>query len=150
MRSRVNRRSLVRGGWVLGLLLLLLVALSAPISGQEDSADEPEPGVWDEVERLYERAKETGERVPKNVYDWIRQDIENLGDWEYRVVELESSDLKSVEDKLNELGQERWDCIWVQASGKTTRFFLKRPVRSYLTTLPLSQLLKLIPSAGGD
>ena len=148
MRSRVNRRSLVRGGWVLGLLLV--VSSSAPISSQEDPGDEPGTGVWHEVERLYESAKETGERVPKNIYDWIRQDIENLGDWEYRVVELDTSDSKSVEDKLNELGEERWDCIWVQTFGKTTRFFLKRPVRSYLTTLPLSGLLKLIPSGGGD
>ncbi len=114
MRSRVNCRSLVRGGWVLGLLLV--VSSSAPISSQEDPGDEPEPGVWDDVERLYESAKETGERVPKNIYDWIRQDIENLGDWEYRVVELESSDAKSVEGQLNELGQERWECIWIQTS----------------------------------
>ena len=148
MRSGMNRRSLIRGGSVLGLLLL--VSLSAPTSSQEDPGDETEPGVWTEVERLYESAKETGERVPKNIYDWVREDIENLGDWEYRVVELETSDSKSIEDELNELGQERWDCIWVQASGKTTRFFLKRPVRSYLTTLPLSQLLKLIPAGGGD
>ncbi len=62
MRSRVNRRSLVRGGWVLGLLLV--VSLSAPISSQEDPGDAAEPGVWDDVERLYESAKETGERVP--------------------------------------------------------------------------------------
>ncbi len=148
MRSGMNRRSLIRGGWMLGLLLL--VSLSAPTSSQEDPGEEPEPGMWSDVERLYESAKEAGERVPKNIYDWVREDIENLGDWEYRVVELESSDSKSIEDELNELGQERWDCIWVQASGKTTRFFLKRPVRSYLTTLPLSKLLKLIPSGGGD
>ena len=148
MQSRVNRRFSVRGGWVLGLLLVLSV--SAPISSQLDSDDESEPGVWDEVQRLYQSAKETGERVPKNIYDWIRQDIENLGDWQYRVVELETSDSKSVEGKLNELGQERWECIWVQPSLKTTRLFLKRPVRSYLTTLPLSQLLKLIPSGEGD
>ena len=147
MRSRVNRGSWARGGWVLGLLLV--VSLSAPISSQEDPGDAAESGVWDDVERLYESAKEAGERVPKNIYDWIRADIEHLGDWEYRVVELETSDAKSAEGKLNELGQERWECIWVQTSGKTTRFYLKRPVRSYLKTLPLSQLLKLIPS-GSD
>ena len=148
MRRRVNRQFLVRGGWVLGLLLL--VSLSAPISSQEDPDDERDTGVWDEVERLYERAKETGERVPKDVYDWIREDIKNLGDWEYRVVEFGSSDSKSIENKLNELGQERWECIWVQTSGKTPRIFLKRPIRSYLTTLPLSQLLKLLPAGDGD
>ena len=148
MRGRVNRRFWARGGWVLGLLLV--VSFSAPISSQEDPGEAAETGVWDEVERLYESAKETGERVPKDIYDWIREDIENLGDWEYRVVELENSDAKSLEGQLNELGQERWECIWVQTSGKTTRFFLKRPVRSYMKTLPLSQLLKLIPTGGGD
>ena len=148
MRGKVNRRSWARVGWVLGLLLV--VSFSAPISSQEDPGEAAETGVWDEVERLYESAKETGERVPKDIYDWIREDIENLGDWEYRVVELENSDAKSLEGQLNELGQERWECIWVQTSGKTTRFFLKRPVRSYLKTLPLSQLLKLIPTGDGD
>ncbi len=136
MRSKV---------WVLGLVLV--VSVSAPIS---NAGDDPEPGIWDEVQRLYQSAKETGERVPKNIYEWIRRDIENLGDWQYRVVELETGDAKSVEGQLNELGQERWECIWVQTFGKKTRFFLKRPVRSYLTTLPLSQLLKLIPAGDGD
>ena len=148
MRSGVNSRSWIRGGWVLGLLLVL--SSFAPISSQEDSGDETESGVWHDVEQLYESAKEAGEQVPKDIYDWIRQDIENLGDWEYRVVELETNDSKKLEDQLNDLGQERWECIWIQSSGKTTRFFLKRPVRSYLTTLPLSKLLKLIPSGDGD
>ena len=43
------------------------------------------------------------------------------------------------------MGAERWECIWVQPRGSQLRLILKRPVRSYLMRVPLSQLIKLIP-----
>lgn len=132
--------------------LLVVVSFCGSVSCQEqpvEPEESVEPGVWEEVERIYEKAKETGEHIPKDIYEWIRRDIENLGDWEYRVVEI-VGDANTLELKLNELGRERWECIWIEPSAQKTRFFLKRPVRSYLKTLPLSQLLKLIPTGGGD
>jgi hypothetical protein len=56
-----------------------------------------------------------------------------------------------MEQELNELGRERWECFSVQVSGKQTRFFFKRPVRSYVGSVPVSTLLNLLPGIGdGD
>jgi hypothetical protein len=135
--------------------LLSLAILAAPgAPGQQDDPAGPkrppetDPGPWEEVQELYERAKEAGEDVPKNVYDWSKSDLQAIGDWEYLVADLEESDAATLETKLNELGRERWEVIWIQPAGARTRFILKRPVRTYLQHIPLSQLLKLLPTGG--
>lgn len=115
-------------------------------------ADEKPPGTdqstWDLVQALYEKAKETGEQVPKDVYAWVKEDFGKIGDWEYHVVELSFADPKALEAKLNELGAERWECIWVQYTGSKSMFLFKRSTRSYLRNVPLSQLMKLVPGSG--
>ena len=121
------------------------------VSGQQKPTEEPsESGVWNEVVRLYETAKEKGEQVPKDVYEWARQDLQRHGTWEYRVVEVTEMASTYIETTLNELGAERWECIWIQPLGKKQRLVLKRPVQSYLRNLPLSQVLKLLPGGGSD
>lgn len=115
---------------------------------------EPEPaadpssadqGALDQVLELYEKAKDAGEQVPVDAYEWARNDLENIGDWEYLVIDIPVFDATAVQQRLNELGTERWECIWIQANGNSTSFILKRPTRSYLKHLPLSQLFKLVP-----
>ena len=44
------------------------------------------------------------------------KDIENIGDWEYKVVSYGSKDFRALEKDLNELGKERWQCFWVEAA----------------------------------
>jgi len=128
-----------------------LVASVTLIAGQETPTEEPsESGVWNEVVRLYESAKAKGEQVPKDVYEWARQDLQRHGTWDYRLVEVSESPSATIQTTLNELGAERWECIWIEPRGKTLRLFLKRPVRSYLRNLPLSQVLKLLPGGGSD
>lgn len=133
--------------WQTVVACCLMISLSLA-SGQEKPAEEPgESGVWNEVVRLYESAKEKGEQVPKNVYEWAREDLQRHGTWEYHVVEVSDA---AIEKRLNTLGAERWECIWIQPAGKQLRLVLKRPVRSYLRNLPLSQVLKLLPGGGSD
>jgi len=105
-------------------------------------------GLWDEVKELYEKAREHGDKVPNDVADWARQDIRNIGDWEYLIVEIEIEDPVAIETQLNELGGDRWECYWVEDSDGGKRFYMKRPIRVYLRHIPLSQLLKLIPMTG--
>jgi len=84
------------------------------------------------------------------VYEWAKQDLGRIGDWEYLVTELPLSDTERVQGRLNELGAERWECIWIHTTANKTSFIFKRPTKSYLRNIPLSQLMKLVPGGGSD
>ena len=115
-------------------------------------ADEPGATITDAaVERLAAAYAELGgllERNPGEAMQWAEADIENLGDWEYRIVELGDSSPESLAAELNALGDERWEAYWVESRPGGLRVFLKRSSISYLSRLPLSSLARLL--AGGN
>ncbi len=79
---------------------------------------------------------------------WASDDLENIGDWEYKVVDLSTLDIDHLEDELNSLGDERWEIVWIDVlSGKRVALF-KRPAVSWLSKLPLSQLSRMM--LGGE
>jgi hypothetical protein len=126
---------------------MLVALLAGPAVAQEATE---EPSSLEDVLALYEWAKQAGE-VPKDVYTWAKEDLANIGDWEYMVVQLDLAGATALEFKLNELGADRWELIWVNQEGSKVRLVLKRSVRTWLTKLPLSELLKMLPGApGGD
>ncbi len=102
------------------------------------------------INELYEQAKRSGEKVPATVSEWVKEDLKKIGTWEYKTVVLESRDTAGAEQRLNELGQERWECFWMERGDVGVTCFLKRPGRSVLrrTGLPLWQLTRLF--TGGD
>jgi hypothetical protein len=55
-----------------------------------------------------------------------------------------------LEQKLNELGNERWECFWMEKKEKEFLLFFKRPKLSYLQKIPQGQLFKLLNPADGD
>ncbi len=130
---------------VLVVALLSCASLAAAGAEQEAKEDAPSSRLWDRILALYEAAKETGEQVPKDIYEWAQQDFGKIGDWEYRVLDLETGDATAIETKLNELGAARWECMWIQPIAAGTRFILKRPARSYLRSIPLTDILKFFP-----
>ena len=132
------------------MLVVMLALFTFTVAGPQDDDPTATAGVWEEVKQLYELAKEAGEKVPADVYEWAKQDLESIGNWKYHIVELTSSDSSGIEERLNELGQDRWECIWVQSLGEKTRFIMKRPSRSYLSRIPLSQIMRLVPLMGSD
>ena len=99
---------------------------------------------------MYERAREAGEQVPKDIYEWARKDLESIGNWEYRIESIDMRQIDVLERRLNELGADRWECIWIQEGEGPARLIFKRPVRSYLKHVPLSRLLRAVPVGGGD
>lgn len=134
------------------LVVAAAVAQESPQPQEADKAGEPvETGsVWDEVVRLYEAARESGEQVPKDVYDWVRGDLASIGSWEYHV-ETVSGDDATLEARLAELGADRWELVGFRAvSGTAVRLVLKRPNRTYLNKVPLGELLKLVPISSED
>jgi len=117
---------------------------STSADGQASSGEES-GGVWEEILALYEKAKEAGEQVPEDAAEWVSQDLQSIGDWEYKVVELGPKTAEGLEAKLTELGTDRWECFWVQTSGTKTRLLFKRPRKSWLQSIPLTDLIQWIP-----
>ena len=140
---------------VAGWVAILLVVVGCPGSDGDDapgnSGGEEDSGLWDEVERLYGQARDTGEQVPGDVYDWLQEDLNHIGDWEYRVIAVSDLAEDGLETTMNELGVERWECFAVVREREVVHLFFKRPAKSYLRHIPISDLWKLVPGKGeGD
>ena len=101
------------------------------------------------VRELYQRARDSGETVSENMWEWAKDDVTKVGAWEYRIVELDATDLVFMEAELNRLGSARWECIWIETLGTKKRFFMKKARRSYLKHIPAGDLLKMIPKGDG-
>jgi len=106
--------------------------------------------LWKQIQALYDSAKKAGDIDAESVTEWLKSDYESMGDWEYRVIQVTSKDSSVLEGELNLAGTERWEVFWVREGSGNFTFFLKRPQRSYLRSIPLSDLLKLIPGGGGE
>ncbi|MCP3981686.1 MAG: hypothetical protein GY716_20490 [bacterium] len=115
-----------------------------PAWSQEAAKEPTEAGLWDVVASLYEVAKASGEKIPGDVYDWLRQDLQNIGAWQYRVETVPRTESAALEKLLNEVGAERWECIWIEREGSNYRLIFKRPAKSYLKTIPEWDVLRLL------
>jgi hypothetical protein len=142
------------------LILLAWLSLSACGGGDEAVAQEQPDELPDTAEQsATERAlaeltaayaglagllgQGSGEAV-----DRVQEDIENLGDWEYRIVELSGASSAVQEAELNALGDDRWEVYWVESSTDGVRFYLKRSSISYLSRVPLSTLVRMLAGGG--
>jgi hypothetical protein len=103
-----------------------------------------ETSSWEEVQKLYEKAKDAGDDVPKNIADWVKAEFQRMGTWEYRIATFDANDYAELEKELNKLGKERWECFWLEREGNALRLACKRPAQSHLQALPVKELMKLI------
>ena len=129
-------------------ILVSLLPLAFACSDLPDAPIEGSESLQDQIRELYERARRSGEEVPADAYEWAREDIEKIGDWEYRVLAVESVGDRALEEQLNELGSDRWEAFWIEPRPGGLRVVLKRPSRSYLRHVPLQELRHLIPGGG--
>jgi hypothetical protein len=97
------------------------------------------------IQELYQTAREAGDDVPSDAYTWAKSDIARIGDWEYQIVRLDAESDTAILERLDALGSERWEVFWLERQGAELRVFLKRPARSYLRLLPISELSRLVP-----
>ena len=105
----------------------------------------------DWVTSLYEQARNTGETTTTTAKDWVMEDIRRGGSWEYRV-DVVTEDAKQQQEILNDLGKRRWECYEITVVGDETRFYSKRPSSSVIRSLPVRDVLRLLPllSGGGE
>jgi len=105
------------------------------------------PPIPPELIELYKRAIEAGEKIqiPDDVLERAKAEIKRIGTWEYRVMTLSAPQDTTLEQRLNELGRERWECHVTPRGQEELLLVCKRPVRSYLKNIAVTDLLRLIP-----
>ena len=127
----------------IGMALLLLCGISACDSGSD--AQSTAQRALDELQQKYDELLQDKVEAP---VDWATEDLENIGDWEYRVETVAYSSAEGFASLLNEYGNERWEVIWLERTPEGFLVVLKKPSISYLSKIPISQLGRLI--IGGE
>lgn len=113
--------------------------------------DASEPSATDRaLNDLQSKYDELVEDKLESPVQWATDDLENIGDWEYRVVELPDADSELLEETLNALGNDRWEVFWIENVRNDYRVILKRPSRSYLSRIPLSQIGRFVIDGTSD
>ena len=140
------------------LLVIFLFLSVLQFGAAEPELEEPalstkidEPlSMMERARQLYEEWLNRGSEISDKTRAWLEEDLERIGSWEYKIVTIDHSDLKDLEMKQNELGQERWECYWVQPASNQTILYLKRRQVSYLQRVYQADLLRFLPDLGGD
>lgn len=109
--------------------------------GEESAAAE---GALDDLVAAYEALAGMLGQSSDEAVDRVQSDFENLGDWEYRIVEMANDSTDGMTEELNALGDERWEVFWIEPTPAGLRVYLKRPSVSYLSRVPLTTLLRLL------
>ena len=68
-------------------------------------------------------------------------ELQELWAIEYRTLEIPHTDLAAIDEQLDALGQERWDCYHVSETDSGRVFYFKRPKSTALSHL--TNLLRL-------
>ena len=102
------------------------------------------------VSGLYQASKREGLTGAQTMKEWVTTDLKSQGDWQYKIVAFDPSDPVEIENQLNELGQNRWDCYHVKTDDDQWTFFMKRSKKSYLKNIPLRDLANILPALSGD
>jgi hypothetical protein len=124
-------------------LCLVSVLSACENQSQESSAAQR---TLDELQTRYDELLKDKVDVP---VDWATDDLENIGDWEYRVIRLSYRSPEDLESQLNEFGNDRWEVIWLEEAPDGFLTVLKKPSTSYLSKIPLSELGRFI-TGGSD
>lgn len=94
--------------------------------------------------KLYEKNLGSGKDISAQTKEWLMKDLENMGDWEYKIAAFGGKAPEEMEKELNQLGNERWQCFWVDNAGKEKVFYFKRTKMSFIQKIPAADLLRII------
>ncbi len=129
----------------IGLCLILTFGVAA-CGGESDAPTAAEKAL-NELQAKYD---ELTEKELDDAVKWAAEDLENIGDWEYKVETLPLDSTEEFEAALNELGNERWEVIWMEKNTVGYTVFLKKPAISYLNKIPLSSLGRFVIDDSGS
>lgn len=126
-------------------LFVIVVLVSASFGLLSCQTESQEPSAADKaLSQLQKKYDELVDGTVDDTTQWAADDWENIGDWEYRVENLSFSSAEQLATQLNELGNERWEVIWLDRTPDGFLVVLKKPAISYLSKIPISQLGKLL------
>lgn len=109
-------------------------------TGTQSAAD-----TWEWANETFESLKSQGLTTAQSTSQWLGQDWKNMESWQYQIVILDGEPTE-VARKLNELGEQGWECFEVTDLTETsTKFYMKKPTFSYLRQLPFKDVIKLVP-----
>jgi len=134
---------------LLGLMCIFTVLL--PACDKLDLKPENNPvtdEAMDRAKEVLDKSKETAEDAAGNVADWSEEDLRKIGAWEYKIVRFEDLSDEALEEELNSLGDDRWECYWVEETAEGPRFYFRKTKRSYLRHVPVGDLLKFLVPDG--
>jgi len=124
------------------LVLILLGLEGISFADEEKQASErmsPEKeGMWNRFQEFYQRSSDVGK-------EWTKEELERIGDWQYRVVTIQDADDEKLEVELNALGEERWEVIWLERIDEKWRLFAKRPKTSTIKSVSEGKWMNIIP-----
>lgn len=127
-----------------GLFLLLAFGL-ASCGGESDEPSTAEKALA-ELQAKYD---ELSQKELDDPVKWAAKDLENIGDWEYKVEVLPLDSPQEFEAALNKLGDDRWEVIWMEKNTVGYTVFMKKPAISYLNKIPLSSLGRFVIDDSG-
>lgn len=105
------------------------------------AGDSDEPSAADKA--LQELQARYGELTQEDLdapAQWAAEDFENIGDWEYKVLEMPYTSPTQLEELFNELGNDRWEVFWIERNASGFIVLLKKPAISYISKIPFSQI----------
>ena len=141
--------------------IALVFLVSSFLTMAEDEPTAEDKSYSEKLKEVYEKglkgAKEKyvetvgdGKKLTGKSKEWLLKDIENIGDWEYKVESYGPEQAKEIEKKLNALGKERWQCFWVESNKKQKTFYFKRTKLSYLSKIPTGAILRIMTDFQND
>ena len=113
------------------------------VAGCQNESQQPSAAerALDELQNKYDELLKDKVDVP---VEWATEDLENIGDWEYRVVDLAYSSSEDLQSQLNGFGNDRWEVVWLEKSQGGFLAVLKKPSISYLSKIPISELGRIV------
>ena len=146
---------------ILPISTTLFFLASSFLTMAEDEPKAEDKSYSEKLKEVYEKglkgAKEKyaetvgdGKKLTGKSKEWLLKDIENIGDWEYKVESYGPEQAKEIEKKLNVLGKERWQCFWVESNKKQKTFYFKRTKLSYLSKIPTGAILRIMTDFQND
>ncbi|MEO0796122.1 MAG: hypothetical protein AAFX93_13210 [Verrucomicrobiota bacterium] len=108
----------------------LICFVLPPLSSAEEENEKE--SYLERAKRAYEDMTSDDKDLSEETKQWVQEDLERIGDWEYKVIEIELSNAQTLEDELNLHGAERWECFFITQSTKKLTIMFKRQSISYI------------------
>ena len=128
---------------------LLLVAASVVLASGCDTGTDEESATQRALGELQQKYDELVKDKVDVPVEWATDDLENIGDWEYRVERLSFTTPEGLAAQLNEFGNDRWEVIWLESTPDGFLAIMKKPSISYLSKIPLSELSRFLTPGSG-